>query len=52
VEELAREEVLAYRMPQLMKAWKDMMIYGKLRQLVDKALDRQKENSCSEDQNK
>jgi hypothetical protein len=52
VEELAREEVLLYRMPQLMKAWKDMVTYRTLKQLVDKALDQQKENSCTDDQNK
>jgi hypothetical protein len=52
VEELAREEVLLYRMPELMKAWKDMMTYRTLRQLVDEALDWQKDNSCTEDQKK
>ncbi|PNF25945.1 hypothetical protein B7P43_G10019 [Cryptotermes secundus] len=52
VEQLAREEVLLYRMPQLMKAWKDMMTYRTLQQLVDEALDQKKDNSCNEDQKK
>jgi hypothetical protein len=52
VEQLAREEVLLYRMPQLMKAWKDMMTYRTLWQLVNEALDRKKDNSCIEDQKK
>jgi hypothetical protein len=52
VEQLAREEVFLYRMPQLMKAWKDMLTYRTLRQLVYEALDRQKDNSCTEDQKK
>jgi hypothetical protein len=52
VDELAREEVLLYRMPQLMKAWKDMTTYRTLRQLVAEALDRQNVDSCTGDQKK
>jgi hypothetical protein len=43
IEKSAREEILLYRMPQLMKAWKEWRTYSRLRQLVNEAIARQKD---------
>jgi hypothetical protein len=43
VEAHTKEEMLLYRMPQLMKAWKEWRTYSKLRQLVSEAIARQKD---------
>jgi phage terminase large subunit GpA-like protein len=43
MEEHAREEVLLYKMPQLMKAWKEWRTYSRLRQLVSEATAQQKD---------
>ncbi|XP_069689313.1 uncharacterized protein [Periplaneta americana] len=48
VEEQAKEELLLYKMPQLMKAWKKWRTYSRLLQLVKEATARQEENSSTE----
>ncbi|KDR09683.1 uncharacterized protein LOC110838558 [Zootermopsis nevadensis] len=42
VEEHTREEVLLYKMPQLMEAWREWRTYSRLLQLVNEVIARQK----------